>query len=59
MDLRAVTEARASEFAPMDLQAARDKLDRPSGRWLPRKCEEAHRLTVVAQLKAKLAEANR
>jgi hypothetical protein len=57
MDLRAASEARAGEFAPMDLQTARDKLDQSKQAMAAKKYEEARRLAEVAQVEAELAEA--
>jgi hypothetical protein len=57
MDLRAAVEARADEFAPMDLQGARDKLDQVKQLVTAKKYEEARRLAEVVQVEAELAQA--
>ena len=59
MDLRRASETRAREFASMDLQGARDKLNKSRRAMAVKKYEEARRLIEVAQVEADLTEANR
>jgi predicted nucleic acid-binding Zn ribbon protein len=55
--LRSATEARADEFAPMELQRAREKLEASKKAIANGKYDEARRLAEVAQVEAELAEA--
>jgi Domain of unknown function (DUF4398) len=55
LDVRAASEARADEFAPMNLQSARDKLEQSKQAMAAKSYEEARRLAEVAQVKAELA----
>ena len=54
---RTAVEARADELAPMDLQRAREKLERSKKAMASGKYEEARRLAEIAQVEAELAEA--
>src|SRR6266581_4844701 len=56
MDLRAASEARADEFAPMDLQSAREKLEGSKKAMAAKRYEDARRLAESAQVEAELAE---
>jgi hypothetical protein len=57
LDLRAATEARADELAPMDLQGAREKLEASKKAMAAKRYDEARRLAEVAQVEAELAAA--
>jgi hypothetical protein len=57
MDLRAATEARADEFAPMDLQSAREKFEGSKKAIAAKRYEDARRLAESAQVEAELATA--
>jgi hypothetical protein len=57
LNLRTATEARADEFAPMDLQRAREKLDGSKKAIAAGQYDEARRLAEIAQVEAELAEA--
>jgi hypothetical protein len=57
MDLRAASEARADEFAPMDLQSAREKLEGSKKAMAAKRYEHARRLAESAQIEAELATA--
>ena len=57
LDLRAASEARADELAPMDLQSAREKLEASKRAMAARRYEEARRLAEIAQVEAELAAA--
>jgi multidrug efflux pump subunit AcrA (membrane-fusion protein) len=57
LDLRAATEARADELAPMDLQSAREKLEASKKAMAAKKYDEARRLAELAQVEAELATA--
>jgi hypothetical protein len=57
MDLRAATEARADEFAPMDLQSAREKFEGSKKAMAANRYEDARRLAESAQVEAELATA--
>ena len=54
--LRAASEARAAEFAPMDLQSAREKLEGSKQAIAAKRYEDARRLAESAQVEAELAE---
>ncbi|HZA54595.1 MAG TPA: DUF4398 domain-containing protein [Candidatus Udaeobacter sp.] len=56
LGLRAAGEARAPEFAPMDLQRAREKLEGSKRAMAAKNYEEARRLAESAQVEAELAE---
>ena len=57
LTLRTATEARADEFAPMDLQRAREKLEASKKAVANGKYDEARRLAEAAQVESELAEA--
>jgi Domain of unknown function (DUF4398) len=57
LDVRAASEARADEFAPMNLQSARDKLEQSKQAMAAKRYEEARRLAEVSQVEAELAGA--
>jgi hypothetical protein len=57
LTLRTAIEARADEFAPMDLQRAREKLEASKKAVANGNYDEARRLGEVAQVEAELAEA--
>jgi len=57
MGVRAASEARADELAPMDLQSAREKLDASKKSVAAEKYDEARRLAESAQVEAELAKA--
>jgi Domain of unknown function (DUF4398) len=57
LDLRAASEARADELAPMDLQAAREKLEASKKAMAAKRYDEARRLAEIAQVEAELAAA--
>jgi hypothetical protein len=57
LDLRAASEARADELAPMDLQGAREKLEASKKAMAAKKYDEARRLAEIAQVEAELAAA--
>jgi hypothetical protein len=57
LGVRAASEARAAELAPMDLQSAREKLEGSKQAMAAGKYEEARRLAESAQVEAELAEA--
>src|SRR5439155_23979827 len=54
--LRAASEARAAEFAPMDLQSAREKLEGSKQAIAVKRYEDARRLAEIAQGEAERAE---
>jgi multidrug efflux pump subunit AcrA (membrane-fusion protein) len=55
--LRAASETRAAELAPMDLQSAREKLEGSKQAMAAKRYDEARRLAESAQVEAELAEA--
>jgi len=55
--IRAAVEAKAADFAPVDLQSARDKLAQARRMMTAEKYTEARRLAESAQVEAELAEA--
>ena len=57
LGLRAASEARAADFAPLDLQSAREKIDESKRAMAANRYEEARRLAEKAQVEAELAEA--
>jgi hypothetical protein len=57
LDVRAATEARADDLAPMDLQSAREKLVASRKAMQENKYEDARRLAESAQVEAELATA--
>lgn len=57
LDVRAATEARAADFAPVELQKAREKLARARQAMSAQNYDEARRLAESAQVDAELAEA--
>jgi hypothetical protein len=57
LGLRSATEAKAGEFAPLDLQGAREKIDQSKRALASERYEEARRLAERAQVEAELAEA--
>ena len=57
LDVRAASEARADELAPMDLQSARDKLEASKQAMTAKKYDDARRLAETAQVEAELAAA--
>lgn len=57
LSLRAAAEARADEFAPMDLQKARESLEASKKALAGGKYDEARRFAERAQVEAELAEA--
>jgi hypothetical protein len=57
LDLRAASEARADELAPMDLQGAREKLEASKKAMAAKRYDEARRLAEIAQVEAELAAA--
>lgn len=57
LSMRAAVEARADKFAPMDLQRAREKLERSKKAMAAGQYEDARRLAETAQVEAQLAEA--
>src|SRR5207237_429119 len=56
LGLRAASEARAAEFAPMDLQSAREKLEGSKQAIAAKRYEDARRLAESGQVEAELAE---
>jgi Domain of unknown function (DUF4398) len=57
LDVRAASEARADELAPMDLQSAREKLEASKQAMAAKKYDDARRLAETAQVEAELAAA--
>lgn len=57
LDVRAASEARADDLAPMDLQSAREKLVGARKAMQENKYEDARRLAENAQVEAELATA--
>jgi hypothetical protein len=57
LGLRAATEAGAADFAPLDLQSAREKIENSKRAMATNRYEEARRLAESAQVEAELAEA--
>lgn len=57
LDLRAASEARADDLAPMDLQSAREKLVASRKAMQENKYKDARRLAESAQVEAELATA--
>jgi hypothetical protein len=57
LNLRSATEAKAGDFAPLDLQSAREKIDQSKRALASERYEEARRLAERAQVEAELAEA--
>lgn len=57
LGVRAAAEARAAEFAPAELQSARDKLAKAKQAMSAQDYEEARRLAESAQIDAELAQA--
>jgi hypothetical protein len=57
LNLRAASEARADDLAPMDLQGAREKLVASRKAMQENKYEDARRLAENAQVEAELATA--
>ena len=57
LNLRAASEARADDLAPMDLQSAREKLVASRKAMQENKYEDARRLAENAQVEAELATA--
>jgi hypothetical protein len=57
LGVRAASEARAADLAPMDLQSAREKLEGSKQAMAAGRYEEARRLAESAQVEAELAEA--
>lgn len=57
LDVRAASEARADDLAPMDLQSAREKLVASRKAMQENKYEDARRLAENAQVEAELATA--
>jgi hypothetical protein len=57
LGLRSATEAKAGDFAPLDLQSAREKIDQSKRAMASERYEEARRLAERAQVEAELAEA--
>ena len=57
LDVRAASEARADELAPMDLQSAREKLEASKKAMAAKKYDDARRLAETAQVEAELATA--
>ena len=55
LDVRAASEARADELAPMDLQSAREKLEASKQAMAAKKYDDARRLAETAQVEAELA----
>jgi len=55
--IRAAVDAKAADFAPVELQSARDKLARARNMMAAEKYTEARRLAQRAQVDAELAEA--
>ena len=55
--IRAAVEAKATDFAPVELQSARDKLTQARRMMTAEKYTEARRLAESAQVDAELAEA--
>ena len=55
--IRAAVDAKAADFAPMELQSARDKLAQARRLMAADKYTEARRLAQSAQVDAELAEA--
>jgi len=54
--VRAASEARAADLAPMDLQSAREKLEESKRAIAAGRYEQARRLAESAQVEAELAE---
>src|SRR5687767_10504496 len=52
LGLRAASEARAAELAPMDLQSAREKLEGSKQAMAAQRYEDARRLAESAQVEA-------
>jgi hypothetical protein len=57
LSLRTAAEARADEFAPIDLQRAKEKLDQARKSMAAGRNTEARRLAEAADVEAELAEA--
>jgi multidrug efflux pump subunit AcrA (membrane-fusion protein) len=57
LDLRAASEARADELAPMDLQGAREKFEASKKAMAAKNYDTARRLAEIAQVEAELAAA--
>jgi uncharacterized protein DUF4398 len=57
LSLRTAVEARADEFAPMELQRARERLERSKKAMAAGQYDDARRLAETAQVEAELAEA--
>jgi Domain of unknown function (DUF4398) len=57
LGLRSATEAKAGDFAPLDLQSAREKIDQSKRAMASERYEDARRLAERAQVEAELAEA--
>jgi len=57
LNVRAATEARAADFAPAELQKAREKLARARQAMTAQNYDDARRLAESAQVDAELAEA--
>ena len=57
LDVRAASEARADELAPMELQSAREKLVTSRKAMQENKYEDARRLAESARVEAELATA--
>jgi hypothetical protein len=57
LGLRAASEAKAGELAPMDMQSAREKLEGAKRAMAAERYEDARRLAESAQVEAELAEA--
>ena len=55
--IRAAVDAKAADFAPVELQSARDKLAQARRMMTAEKYTEARRLAESAQVEAELAEA--
>jgi hypothetical protein len=57
LSLRTAAEARADEFAPIDLQRAKEKLEQARKSMAAGRNTEARRLAEAAEVEAELAEA--
>jgi len=57
LDVRTAAEAKAADFAPAELQKAREKLARAKQAMSAQNYDEARRLAESAQVDAELAEA--
>jgi hypothetical protein len=57
LGVRAAREARAEEFAPMNLRSAREKLEKAKQAMAAKRYDDARRLAESAQVDAELAEA--